>query len=178
MGKDYVRAIAASGLTIHEPIEIGDPELWIPTPDLERILSEALVGIGGLDVPIRTRSKLVKQHVCRALGYPVPKSFTKIQPRFYGQMFDTYAQKANNLQIWNEELSPSRRYVLLRVDDAGVITRVKVVNGEELAQLDTTGTLTQKYQARLVTGDAEAELIARVDTDTLLPHVRAGANLA
>lgn len=178
MGKDYVGAIAASGLTIHEPIEIGDPELWIPTPDLENILSEALVGIDGLDVPIRTRSKLVKQHVCRALGYPVPKSFTKIQPRFYGQMFDTYAQKANNLQIWNEELSPSRRYVLLRVDDAGVITRVKVVNGEELAQLDTTGTLTQKYQARLVPGDAEAELITPADTDTLLPHVRAGANLA
>ncbi|MFV8557493.1 hypothetical protein ACNQ62_05415 [Sulfitobacter sp. SBS6] len=178
MGNDYVSAIAESGLTIFDPIEVGDPELWIPTPDLERILSEALVGIDGLDVPIRTRSKLVKQHVCDALGYPVPKSFTKIQPRFYGQMFDTYAQKANNLQIWNEELSPSRRYVLLRVDDAGVIRRIKVVNGEELAQLDTTGTLTQKYQARLVPGQAGAELIASADTDILLPHVRAGANLA
>ena len=178
MGKDYVRAIAASGLTIHQPINVGDPELWIPTPDLENILSEALVGIDGLDVPLRTRSKLVKQHVCRALGYPVPESFTKVQPRFYGQMFDTYAQKANNLQIWNEELSPSRRYVLLRVDDLGVIIRVKVVNGEELAQLDTTGTLTQKYQARLVPGDQSAELIASADTEALLPHVCTGANLA
>ncbi len=178
METNYVENITNSGLSIFDPIEVGDPELWIPTPDLERILNEKLVGIDGLDVPIRTRSKLVKQHVCRALGYPVPKSFTKIQPRFFGQMFDTYAQKANNLQVWNEELSPSRRYVLLRVDDAGIITRVKVVNGEELAQLDTTGTLTQKYQARLVPGEETEELISATDTDFLNPHVRAGANLA
>lgn len=175
---DYVSAIAASGLTIHDPIEIGDPYLWVPTPDLERILNEALVGVDGLDVPIRTRSKLVKEHVCRALGYPVPNSFKKVQPRFFGQMFDTYAQKANNLQVWNEELAPSRRYVILRVSEEGVITRVKVVNGEELAQLDTTGTLTQKFQARLVPGEASEELIAAEDTAVLQPHVRAGANLA
>ena len=75
MGKDYVAAIAASGLQIYDPIEVGDENLWIPTPDLEAILDLALVGITGLDVPIRTRSKLVKEHVCRALGYPVPKSF-------------------------------------------------------------------------------------------------------
>ena len=177
MKTNYVENITNSGLSIFDPIEVGDPDLWIPTPDLERILNEKLVGIDGLDVPIRTRSKLVKQHVCRALGYPVPKSFTKIQPRFFGQMFDTYAQKANNLQVWNEELSPSRRYVILRLDDAGVITRVKVVNGEELAQLDTTGTLTQKYQARLVPGNVTEELISATDTAPLLPHVRAGANL-
>jgi len=178
METNYVENITNSRLSIFDPIEVGDPDLWIPTPDLERILNEKLVGIDGLDVPIRTRSKLVKQHVCRALGYPVPKSFKKIQPRFFGQMFDTYAQKANNLQVWNEELSPSRRYVILRLNDAGVITRVKVVNGEELAQLDTTGTLTQKYQARLVPGYATEELISAADTETLLPHVRAGANLA
>ncbi|WP_421702391.1 hypothetical protein [Aliiroseovarius sp.] len=178
MKTNYVENITNSGLSIFDPIEIGDPDLWIPTPDLERILNEKLVGIDGLDVPIRTRSKLVKQHVCRALGYPIPKSFKKIQPRFFGQMFDTYAQKANNLQVWNEELSPSRRYVILRVDDAGAITRVKVVNGEELAQLDTTGTLTQKYQARLVPSDETEELISATDTDLLNPHVRAGANLA
>lgn len=178
MPTDYVSAIAASGLTIHDPIEIGDPNLWVPTPDLEHILNEKLVGIGGLDVPIRTRSKLVKEHVCRALGYPVPRSFKRVQPRFYGQMFDTYAQKANNLQVWNEELAPSRRYVIVRVSEDGFITRVKVVNGEELAQLDTTGTLTQKFQARLVPGAAKEELISGDDTGGLLPHVRAGADLA
>ncbi|TCO69376.1 hypothetical protein EV655_1155 [Rhodovulum euryhalinum] len=153
MGRDYKQAIAASGLTIYDPIKVGDPDLWVPTPELESLLDERLRGISLAGYALRTRSKVVKEHVCRALGYPVPPSFKKTQPRFVGQMFDTYAQKANNLQVWNEELSPSRRYVILRVDEADQVARVKVVNGEELAQLDTTGTLTQKYQARLVPGD-------------------------
>lgn len=178
MGKDYVSAIAASGLTIYDPIEVGDPDLWIPTPELEAILDEALRGISLAGLALRTRSKVVKESVCRALGYPIPTSFKKTQPRFVGQMFDTYAQKANNLQVWNEELSPTRRYVILRVNGEDNISSVKVVNGEELALLDTTGTLTQKYQARLVPGAATEELIADVDTERLSPHVRFGVNLA
>ncbi len=178
MGVNYPAAIAASGITIYDEIEIGDHELWVPTLELESILDERLRGISLAGLALRTRSKVVKEHVCRALGYPVPPSFKKTQPRFIGQMFDTYAQKVNNLQIWNEELSPTRRYVILRVDEANQITRVKVVNGEELAQLDTTGTLTQKYQARLIPGDATEELIASEDTATLLPHVSARAALA
>jgi len=178
MGKDYSTAIAASGLSIYDPIQIGDPELWVPTPELETLLDARLRGISIAGLALRTRSKVVKEHVCRALGYPVPPSFRKTQPRFVGQMFDTYAQKANNLQVWNEELSPTRRYVILRVDEADQIARVKVVNGEELAQLDTTGTLTQKYQARLVPRDTTEELISPADTDAIIPHVRAGANLA
>lgn len=161
MGRDYAEAIAASGLTIYDPIEIGDPVLWVPTPELEAMLDEGLRGISLAGLALRTRSKVVKESVCRALGYPVPASFKKTQPRFVGQMFDTYAQKSNNLQVWNEELSPSRRYVILRVDEADQIARVKVVNGEELAQLDTTGTLTQKYQARLIPGTASEELVLR-----------------
>lgn len=178
MGRDYAEAIAASGLTIYDPIEIGDPVLWVPTPELEAMLDEGLRGISLAGLALRTRSKVVKESVCRALGYPVPASFKKTQPRFVGQMFDTYAQKSNNLQVWNEELSPSRRYVILRVGEADQIARVKVVNGEELAQLDTTGTLTQKYQARLIPGTASEELVSPTDTDALLPHTRAGANLA
>lgn len=178
MSKDYVAAITASGLQIHDPIEIGDENFWIPTPDLETILDSALVGISGLNVPIRTRSKLVKEHVCRALGYPVPNSFKKTQPRFLSQMFDTYAQGANNLQVWNEELSSTRRYVILRIEDADRISRVRVVNGEELAKLDTTGTLTQKYQARLNVGQAFEELIVNHDTISLTPHVRTGVQVS
>lgn len=178
MDSKYVKSIAASGLTIYDPIEIGDPELWVPTPELEAILDEKLRGVSLAGLALRTRSKVVKESVCRALGYPVPPSFKKTQPRFVGQMFDTYAQKSNNLQVWNEELSPTRRYVILRVDEADQIASVKVVNGEELAQLDTTGTLTQKYQARLIPGVASEELISPTDTDALLPHTRAGANLA
>lgn len=178
MAQNYKEAIAESGLTIYDPIEIGHPELWIPTPELEAMLDESLRGTSLAGLALRTRSKVMKEHVCRALGYPVPSSFKKTQPRFVGQMFDTYAQKSNNLQVWNEELSPTRRYVILRIDEEDRIALVKVVNGEELAQLDTTGTLTQKYQARLIPQAVSEELIAARDTARLVPHVQAGANLA
>jgi hypothetical protein len=111
----YVEAIRQRGLSIYDPIAIGDPELWIPTPELEVILNRTLPGISVAGLPLRTRSKLVKEHICRVLGYPVPKSFKRTQPRFPGQYFDTDIQKSNNLQIWNEELAPTRRYVLLQV---------------------------------------------------------------
>jgi len=168
----YVDHIKSSGLSIYDPIEIGDTKLWIPTPELEVLLNKHLVGILLAGLPLRTRSKVVKEHVCKALGYPVPKSFRKTQPRFPGQLFDTYIQKANNLQVWNEELSSTRRYVMIRVSADDTIKRVKVVTGDTLALLDTTGTLTQKYQARLIPHDSTAELITDCDTELLLPFVR------
>jgi hypothetical protein len=174
----YIKAIQKSGLSIYDSIEVGNPELWIPTPELEKLLDSAMKGISLSGLPLRTRSKVVKEHVCRALGYPVPTSFRKTQPRFPGQYFDTYVQKSNNLQIWNENLSPTRRYVLIRVNEGDVITKVKVVTGETLALLDTTGTLTQKYQAQLVPGDAKAELIVEEDTRLLRTFVRAGLDLS
>ena len=59
-----------------------------------------------------------------------------------------------------------------------MICRVKVVTGEDLALLDQTGTLTQKYQARLIPGDVNAELITDADTERLQPFVRARVDLA
>jgi hypothetical protein len=92
-------------------------------------------------------------------------------------MFDTYVQKSNNLQIWNEQISPIRRYVLIRVSDAGVVTSVRVVTGDVLAGLDTTGTLTGKYQAQCIPGDVRAELITPFDTSLLAPLVAAEVEL-
>lgn len=174
----YVEAIRRSGLSIYEPIEIGDPELWIPRPELEQLLDGAIAGVSLAGLPLRTRSKVVKEHVCRALGYPVPPSFKKTQPRFPGQLFDTYAQKSNNLQIWNEKLAPTRRYVIIRIAKEDVVTRVKVVTGDMLALLDTTGTLTRKYQAHLIPGEETTELIADTDTELLHPFVRMRVDLA
>jgi hypothetical protein len=114
---------------------------------------------------------------CRILGYPIPKAFKRTQPRFPGQFFDTYAQKSNNLQVWNEELSSIRRYVLVRVSEADVVTRVKVVTGNALATLDTTGTLTQKYQARCNPGVAPHELTSPSDTEVLKPFLSVRADL-
>ena len=173
----YVEAIRRSRLSIYDAIEIGDPELWIPTRELEQLLNAAMSGISLARLPLRTRSKVVKEHVCRSLGYPVPPCFKKTQPRFPGQFFDTYVQKSNNLQVWNEELVSTRRYVIIRVGKENVITKVNVVTGDTLALLDTTGTLTQKYQARLITSRAKAELITNKDTESLRAFVRTGVEL-
>ncbi|MDI4663466.1 hypothetical protein K9U40_03820 [Xanthobacter autotrophicus] len=175
--QSYVKAIRAKGLSIYDPITVGDPDFWIPTPELQALLDDGLRGLSLAGLPLRTRSKVVKTRVCEVLGYPVPNSFQKTQPRFPGQMFDTYTQKSNNLQVWNEELSAARRYVIIRVSDADVIARVKVVTGDTLALLDTTGTLTRKYQARCVPGAQATELIAATDTDRLLPFVAPNIDL-
>lgn len=168
----YVAAIRASGLTIYDAVEVGS-QLWIPSPELETILDTGLRGMDLAGLPLRTRSKRVKEQVCKALGYPIPKSFGRKRPRFPGQQLDIYVQKSNNLQVWNEQLDSIRRYALVRVSSENVIVRVKVVTGDALAKLDTTGTLTQKYQARLISGTLDAELISQRDTDHLAPCVSA-----
>lgn len=173
----YARNIQQAGLTIHDPIEIGDSALWIPAPDLERLLNRSLCGISLAGMPPRTRSKAAKEHVCRVLGYPVPASFPRKQPRFTGQRFDTYVQKANNLQVWNEALSPTRRYVLIRPSSEDLIVKVRVVTGDMLAALDRTGRLTQKYQARFVVGADTTELVVSKDTALLRPLTSLSAEL-
>ncbi len=176
-GSRYVSALRQSGRSIYDPILVGDPTLWIPTPELQALLDQGLRGISLAGLPLRTRSKVVKERICDVLGYPRPKSFQKVQPRFPGQMFDTYVQKSNNLQVWNEELSASRRYVLIRVSESDMITRVKVVTGDTLALLDTTGTLTQKYQARCIPGLLSTELVSSFDTQNLASFVAATIDL-
>lgn len=173
---NYPDNIAQSEFSIYDPIEIGDPRLWIPAPELETLLNKTLGGISLAGLALRTRSKAVKFAICKALGYPVPTTFRKTQPRFPGQMFDIYTQKSNNLQIWNEQLAATRRYVIIRISGSDVIERVKVVTGDTLAKLDTTGTLTQKYQARLICRNSTAELISAEDTNvvTRLVNVRGG----
>ena len=163
----YVSAIRERGITIYDPIEVGNPELWIPTPELESLLDQGLVGSSLVALPLRTRSKVVKERICKILGYPTPKSFKRTRPRFPGQGFDTYVQKSNNLQVWNEDVSVGRRYVLVGVDAKDLVIRVRVVDGDILTGLDATGTLTQKYQARLVIGSSTAELLASEDTTLL-----------
>jgi len=180
---NYKNAIISSGKNIYTPIEIGDADYWIPTQYLEELLNEGLQGkclqdSRGMALPNRTRSKLVKTEVCKALGYPVPQSFKKTQPRFFGQQLDTYAQKSMNLQIWNEELSPIRRYAIIQIAENDIVLKVKVVTGQDLALLDTTGTITKKYQARLERLAETLELISALDTAPMLPYVSTDASFS
>lgn len=146
---NYGRNIHNSHISIYDPVDMDDSDLYVPTDELETILCTALIGMSLAGLPLRTRSKVVKAAVCGALGYPVPSSFRKTQPRFPGQNFDVYTQKSLNLQIWNEEIDPLRRYVLIHTNNDDVITKVRVITGEQLAVLDNTGTLTTKYQATM-----------------------------
>ena len=168
----YVAAIRTSGFTIYDAVEVGS-RLWIPSSELEHLLDAGLSGMDLAGLPLRTRSKRVKERVCEALGYPTPNAFGRKRPRFPGQQLDIYVQKSNNLQVWNEQLDAIRRYALVRVSGETVIARVKVVTGDTLAKLDTTGTLTQKYQARLMAGSADAELISKQDSEWLAPCISA-----
>ncbi len=165
--QEFVSRISNSGLSIYDPIEMGDPDLWIPAPELEWLLSDGLRGLSLEGLALRTRSKVVKESICRALGYPVPGSFNRVRPRFLGQQFDVYSQKSNNLQIWNQEISPTRRYVIIRISPDDVIERIRVVTGDILARLDRSGTLTRKYQARIDAGLEPAEMVVSEDTDNL-----------
>ena len=172
---DFKAAIQTSGFNIYSPIEVGDANFWIPTLQLEALLSQGLIGLDLSGLALRTRSKVVKQAACSALGYPVPNSFKKSQPRFFGQQLDIYTQKSRNLQIWNEELSPTRRYALIQISEQDIVTKIRVVNGQELASLDTTGTITTKYQAGLVVGTESHELISNQDTPELSPFLNSNA---
>jgi hypothetical protein len=176
--QSYKDAIQTWGADIYAPISVGDPEYWIPPQHLESLLNIGLIGLNLSGLPLRTRSKVVKSAVCEALGYPIPRSFKKAQPRFFGQQLDIYTQKSLNLQVWNEELTPTRRYAIIQVSAEDVILKVKVVSGQELAQLDTTGTLTTKYQARLDVGATSHELVSTHDTPEMLPYVAHVARFA
>lgn len=175
---DYRNAIELSRFDIYTPIDIGDSSYWIPTIHLETLLNKKLIGLNLHGLALRTRSKVVKVSVCEALGYPAPKSFKKTQPRFFGQQLDIYTQKSKNLQIWNEELSPIRRYAIIQISDQDIVLKVKVVNGQDLAKLDTTGTITSKYQAGLIIGSKIYELVSEEDTTPLLPYIQSGATFS
>lgn len=163
-GLRKVSNISRSDLTIYDQIQTGDLQYWLTSEELSAVLNDRLTGVSFEGLAIRTRSKVAKELVCEALGYLAPRSFVKCQPRFTGQMFDTYVQKSNNLQVWNEELDVERRYVIIRTDENDIITKVKVISGSDLAALDTTGTLTQKFQARLTLSNHQMELISQFDT--------------
>lgn len=161
-GQAVADAIARSGLTIYDSLD-ERPSLFYDITILEERLRHALVGLSW-PFANRTRAKVSKTAVCKAMGYPVPPSFTKTQPRFPGQDLDVYVQKSDNLQIWNEEVSATRRYAIIRVNQMDRVVDVRIVTGEVLAQLDRTGTLTGKYQAKRRADDRNGAIPYTSDT--------------
>ena len=176
-----VEAIRSAGITIYDPTLPRHPNLLFEDEELEAVISEALVGTE-LSGPPRTRSKVAKELVAEAMGYDPPSSFKKTQPRFPGQNLDVYVQASDNLQIWNEEISPERRYVLIRPDAEGIVRAVRVVPGQQVAKWDRTGTLSSKFQAKRKPGRNGSKLVSNTDTasfcDDLEPSSMSDTDLA
>lgn len=165
-GELVAATIRNAGLSIYD--DLGSrPGLLYDIETLESRLDAGLRGLN-LEYPIRTRAKVAKEAVAEVLGYPVPSSFRKTQPRFPGQNLDVFVQAANNLQIWNEEVDPGRRYGLIRVGANHHVTAVRVLTGEAIALLDRTGTLTSKYQAKRRPGRDGSALVTPIDTGPML----------
>lgn len=162
-------AVAALEFDIYQPL-LEYPEAVYTTAELEALLRHELVG-RVFDAPIRTRAKLAKQAVAAALGYPVPETLRKTKPRFPGQDLDVYVQQSLNLQVWNDEVSPTRRYAVLAVDSGNQVTAVRVVEGTALAVFDKTGTLTSKYQAKRRAGRTGSTLVSSTDTQPFISEL-------
>jgi hypothetical protein len=172
----------ASARTVRSAIREHKPSIYDPpateltgdfyTPhELEDLLRAELIGrtdLGGL--PVRTRSKIAKTLVCEALGYAAPVSFKRVNPRLPHPNADVYAQQSTNLQIWNQEVDAARRYVILILRDDS-IADVNVIAGADLAQFDTTGTLTSKFQANRIHEGGGSVLVSSTDTPGLMSRL-------
>src|SRR5437588_9497652 len=157
-------AIAASGLSIYDPLVPDREDFFYPREELEVVLCDHLLG---REVPgeNKTKAKLAKQLVAEAPGYPVPSSFQRTSPRFTGQDLDVFAQASDNVQIYNQDLDPTRRYAILKLDGKAQIESVRVIDGEALARLDADGTITSKFQARRKSGRTGSRLVSRLDSE-------------
>jgi len=174
-GDDIAVRVAASDRSIYDDLS-DRPDCVYDIMTLEARLDGLLRG-ASLDFPIRTRAKEAKAMVAKALGYRVPPSFKKTQPRFPGQNVDVSVQMANNFQVWNEQVDPTRRYVFIRVNAHGLVTKVRVLSGEAVALLDRTGTLTSKFQAKRHSRFAGSKLVSPMDSDRFITALRPRADL-
>ena len=158
-----VNNIRKSALTIYDPLD-AQPDLFVQSKELETILDSSMKGLD-LDYKLRTRAKVAREEICKALGYPVPDSFKQVRPRFTGQNLDVYVQKSNNLQIWNEDVDVDRRYVIVRVDSDSKVKAVRVLTGKQLYEISTSNTETQKLQAKANRQFQRSTLLTKKDSE-------------
>ncbi|MDE0686381.1 MAG: hypothetical protein OXI63_25940 [Candidatus Poribacteria bacterium] len=140
-----------------------DEILELTTPILNQVIPHDLSNV--------QKSQWAKLQIIELLGYQRPsglrtKQAKQSKPKFIHQLFDIFVQSSRNLQFWNyvpysdtiipgewnlESESPYRykdcRYLLVLHNPEGVILKTAIVSGNKLAEWDTTGTQTIKWQA-------------------------------
>ena len=153
---------------------------WLNKNTLAQTLTEKLYGLSLKGQALRTRNKSVKTAVFSALGYDVPRAFSKKGADLPAQDLDIYVQKATNLQIWNAKLERNRRYALVIVTEKDTVSHVEVVTGRTLAKWSTTGTLTAKHQAKLklVFNASEPMHICGKDTERVIQWAAPNQDMA
>ena len=160
-------AIQLANIDIYQSLISDKADLIFTDEELQALLTARLTG-STLSGPLRNRSKLAKQLVAIAMGYKPPTSFRKKKPRFPGQNLDVYVQMSDNLQIWNQDILPNQRYVLIRPDSQGIIRAIRIIRGHQIIQWDRTGTLTSKFQARRKKGRTGSTLVSVEDTKNFI----------
>ena len=141
----------------------ADEILELTTPILNQTIPHNLPNV--------QKSHWVKLEIIELLGYQRPsglrtKQATQYKPKFIHQLLDIFVQSSRNLQFWNyvpysdsiipnqwnvESESPYRykdcRYLLVVHNPERVILKTILMDGNKLAEWDTTGTQTIKWQA-------------------------------
>ena len=140
-----------------------DEIIELTTPILNQVIPRDLLNVN--------KSQWVKLEIIELLGYQRPsglrtKQARQSKPKFIHQLLDIFVQSSRNLQFWNyvpyadtvipgewnvESESPYRykdcRYLLVFHNPEGVILKTTLVDGNKLAEWDTTRTQTIKRQA-------------------------------
>jgi len=165
--KEKINRLDSDGELIYQP---PHKETLYTIDELEELLSELV----GYQIPEDSRSNVRKSHwvqgkALELLGYKRPGGFrTKVAkkhtPKFIHQVMGIFVQSRDNLQIWADILHPDpkikadwrydrefdyseTRIVIIRHgNDDYVIRGVRVLEAEEVATWDTTGTETFKWQ--------------------------------
>lgn len=170
--------IESRGASVYDAAVDATSDMFHTPSNLELLIDQRLRAsptvLEGL--PVRSRSKVAKSLVCEALGYRPPLVFSKTQPRLPHANVDVYVQQSNNLQVWNEEVDSARRYVIILLDGNGQYRAVKVIAGADLAQFDTTGTLTSKFQANRINEMEGSQLVSPLDTPDLVRRLNPTAD--
>lgn len=165
--KEKISRLDSDGELIYQP---PHKDTLYTIDELESLLS----GLVGYQIPEDSRSNVGKSHwvqgkALELLGYKHPDGFrTKVAkkhtPKFIHQVMGIFVQTRDNLQIWADILHPDAkinadwrynrefdysetRIVIIRHGDEDYVIRgVRVVDAEEVASWDATGTETFKWQ--------------------------------